>query len=466
MNPAQKALMWLASPFTRKQEPTIETKSYIPNTYGYWGSSPVQRDGITALFSNMWSDKNDAGLSNPREHLDAYRQIFKNFPQFADVVKRKRDLIGNPVIESPDQAWADDVNAYLMNLRSIGEVYNPFAYDMGISCLLDQLIETIYVDGSGFVTMLDGNGRMVEGRNKLEAVKVHDPYRLWYQQSEIDVYDLWYQTKGESRIISGSKADVFKALQFDRTQWIWGKPLAYHSEYILRLFLVSVGAREQSNARAGSPLELTMFGFKTQGGLDPMLSKYMTDDARNYAMAAADKYREAIANKNTKLNEGVDVVGVAPAEMSVSSHTYGQGAQSPPNFQLEVELYLKWAASSWGYPLALLGMDDGSDGLGSAKYAYAAAIANLAAHNSQVYLSKNIVQPLIDRRMLDERKTAPKEYRIVWTGKTLEDQKSESEIKKVEAETLKLQLEAYEMALMSLTPDEQEAVVRKLPWGR
>jgi len=68
--------------------------------------------------------------------------------------------------------------------------------------------------------------------------------------------------------------------------------------------------------------------------------------------------------------------------------------------------------------------------------------------------------------MLDERKTAPREYRIVWTGKTLEDQKNEAEVNKVKAETLKLQLEAYEMALMNLSPAEQEAIVRTMPWGK
>jgi hypothetical protein len=468
MNPAQQAIKWLTSPFTRKpaQEPEVQ-KSYLPNTYGYWGSAPVQRDGITALFANMWSESRDAGLSNPREHLDAYRQIYKNFPQFADVVKRKRDLIGNPVIESAtDPVWADEMNQFLANIRSIGEVYNPFAYDMGITCLLDQLIETIYVDGSGFATMLDVNGKMLEGRQKLDAVRVHDPMRFWYQQREIDVYELWYQTKGESKIITGSKVDAFKALQFDRTQWIWGKPLAYHSEYILRLYLVALGAREQANARAGAPLELTIFGFKLPNNFDPAMGMKMTNEARNYAEAAAQKYREAIGDKQTKLNEGVDVVGVAPSDMSVTSHMYGKDVQFPSEFTDEVSLYLKWAASSWGYPLALIGMDDGSDGLGSAKYAYAAAIANLAAHNSQMYLSKNIIQPLIDRRMLDERKTAPREYRIVWTGKTLEDQKNEADVAKVKAETLKLQLEAYEMALMNLSPAEQEAIVRTMPWGK
>lgn len=439
------------------------SKGYL-SSYGSWGSAPMQRDGITALMANLWTNSDDAGLTNPREHLDAYRQIFKNFPQFADVVKRKRDLIGNPIIESKDQAWADDVNAYLANIRSIGEVSNPFGYDIGISCMLDQLIESIYVDGSGFTTMLDKDGRMVEGKAKLDAVRVHDPMRFWFKQSNIDVYDLWYLSRGEQKIIKESKGDAFKALQFDRTQWLWGKPLAYHSEFVLRLFLVSVGAREQSNARAGAPLELTIFGFKIPNNFDPAMGMKMTQDARNFADSAAAKYREAIANKNTKLNEGVDIVGVAPSDMTVASHTYGKDATSPPEFVSEAETYLKWAAASWGYPLALIGMDNGSDGLGSAKYAYAASIANLAAHNGQMYLSKNVIEPLISRRMLDERKKAPK-FSIVWTGETLQDQKNNADIKKVEAETLKLQLEAYESALMNLTPDQQERVVREMPWG-
>ena len=437
-------------------------KAYYSNS-GFLNRLPMQQDGITALFANLYGGRSDMGLSNPRESLDAYRQIFRNIPQFADVVSRKRDMIGNPIIEADDTKWADEMNAWLAQLSSIGEVENPYGYDKGISCLLDQLIETMYVDGSGFTTFLDNQGKdLVKG--KLGGVRVHDSQRFHYEQSAaaLDVYDLWYCRRGMDEVVTAKAKDYFKALQFDRTQWLWGKPLAYHSEFVLRLFLVSVGAREQANARMGAPLELTMFGFSLPTALDPAMYSMMTDDARNYANQAANAYKEAIANKNTKLNAGVDVVGVAPANMTISSHSYGKDAQSPPNFQLEAPMYLQWAASSWGYPLALIGMDSGGDGLGSQKYAYAAATANLAAATSQIYLSQNIIQPLIDRRMLDERTTAPKGYRIVWSGKTLEDQAKESEIKKMEAETAKTTIEAWASALMNLSPQEQQTFRERL----
>lgn len=424
---------------------------------------PVQQTNITALFANMYGSSTDAGLSNPRESLDAYRQIFRNIPQFADVVKRKRSLIGNPTIESDtDPKWAEDVNQWLAELPSIGEAFNPFAYDKGISCALDQIIESIYVDGSDFVSFLDKDGRVLSKSAKLDALKIHDPIRFHYESIEPERYDLHYLTATNDIIIKADRRDTFKALQFDRTQWIWGKPLAYHSEFVLRLYLVSVGAREQSNARNGSPLELTIFGFTQNQNLDPAMTKMLTDDARTYAESAASKYREAIANKNSKMNEGVDVVGVAPASMSVSSHTYGKDAKTTSDFVNESQTYLQWAASSWGYPLALIGMDSGGDGLGSQKYAYAASIANLSAATSQIYLGYNLIKPLIDKRMADERKLAPKDYRIVWSGQTLEDQRNQAEIKKIDAEAAKTTLDAWVVALQNLTPQEQAAFKDKL----
>lgn len=432
-------------------------KSIHPSlTTAVYSHYPIQQNSITALFANLYGSNQPAGLNDPRDGMDAYRQIYKNIPQFADVVKRKRDLIGNPIIEHTDSVWAKDMNQWLESIKSIGEVDNPFGYEYGINSVIERICKSTFVDGNAFTSFLDQDGMPIRVGKKMDCIRVHDSYRFRYYGIDEDRFELRYSKRGKEIILGKADTIYMKSLKFEPTQWLWGKPLAYHSEFVIRLFLVSAGAREQSNARSGAPLELTMFSFDTPNALDPASTMLMTEESQAQAQRAADAYSQAVANRHTKLNQGVDVIGISPSSMKVSSHVYGQGVPSPVNYQVEVVLYLQWAASSWGYPLALIGMDSGGDGLGSQKYAYAASTANLAAGTSQLYLSQNLIKPLIDRKMFEMKREAPKGYKIVWDGQTLEDQRNQTEIKKMSMETAKIQMEAYEKALMILSPDEQD----------
>jgi len=412
---------------------------------------------LEALFYQMYGDTMQP-FASPRFGLTDYRLIYEKIAPYANAIDIKRSLIGNPIIESKDSGYADEMNARLSELKSTGELRNAYATDKGIGTMLDELVVDLFVDGSAFVTFEDAQGlELRTSTSKLECVRVHDAARFDYIETGIpDAYVLQYIKQGIQTEITTYR-DSFRVMQFDRTKYLWGKPLGFHTPFILRHWLVSLGAREQSNARIGAPLELTIFGTPAPtASLDPASAMIYSRDAKAASELAAQTYRTAIANKNTKLNQGVDVVGVAPTDMKITTHRYGEGAQSPVNFQLEFDLYMKFAGSSWGVPLVLTGLKDSSGGIGSEEFKYAAAFATNAAAKQQAYLDQNIVRPILSRYAMAERRNAP-EYNIVWDGQTIEDLASLADTKQKEAQANLTALQGLELAQQLLSPAEQAA---------
>lgn len=412
---------------------------------------------LEALFYQMYGDTMQP-FASPRFGLTDYRLIYEKIAPYANAIDIKRSLIGNPIIESKDSGYADEMNARLAELKSTGELRNAYATDKGIGTMLDELVVDLFVDGSAFVTFEDAQGlELRTSTSKLECVRVHDAARFDYIETGIpDTYVLQYIKQGIQTEITTYR-DSFRVMQFDRTKYLWGKPLGFHTPFILRHWLVSLGAREQSNARIGAPLVMTLFGVPMPTGqLDPAASTLAMRESIAAANTMKGAYTAGIANRNRKMNQPVDVVGVVGADVKMSKHVYGEGIASQADFIEEFDLYMKFAGSSWGVPLVLTGLKDSSGGIGSEEFKYAAAFATNAAAKQQAYLDQNIVRPILGRYAMAERRNAP-EYNIVWDGQTIEDLASIADTENKQAQANLTVLQGLELAQRLLSPAEQAA---------
>jgi len=442
----------------RKEVVSPTEKAYIPsivNGLGYYPQTSIEQ-----MIKDAYQGGDDP-LTDPRLKLRLFQMIAAVYPYAADVIDRKTALVGTPYIESDDERFEDEMNAYFRELRSIGELQNPFAYDNGLGYLCDQLTKRIYTDGSSFLSFLDANGQPIKPNGKIEAIRLHDPERIYYQCRYLDVYELIYSHAGEREVITADRLHNFKALQFERTQSLWGKPLTADAELVLRWWLTAGKSREGYNVRAGAPLEVTMFGFeKPANNEDPSIYNKKLEQLQAAADTIAASYRTAIANKHDK-KQGVDLVGTIPASISMETHTYGSGSRETSNFVEEMDLYNRMIASTLKYPIALLGLDNGSDGLGSKKYEVAAENAMRDAEKVREYLSGNVITPILNQKMLTDRTKAPK-YKILWSGGNLADQSAKVATEKTQAEAMKILLEAYELVNMNLPPDDSEDIAERI----
>jgi hypothetical protein len=204
-----------------------------------------------------------------------------------------------------------------------------------------------------------------------------------------------------------------------------------------------------------------MFGTTSPAGNeDPAIYAKKLQVVQNSADGIAEEYRKAIANRHSTEN-GVDLVGVVPQNISLATHTYGKDSKTTSDYVQEMNKLDQYICTTLNYPLALLGLDNSSDGLGSAKYEVAAGIAMGDAVMAQKYWAKNLITPLINQKALAERSITPK-YQIEWEGGNLSDQASKANVRKTNAEATKLALEAYELANMNLPPEDREKVVEHL----
>lgn len=416
------------------------------------GLSPVIRQ-----FADCFTE--DAILKDPRQYLMVYRAMGEKLGFVSTAYQRKRDLIGVPEIVSEDEAWAQEANAMLNEIRYCGEQSGDFHAKRGFGAIIHWVVQSTFTDGQTFVSLIDRNGDLLNrATQKAEYLRVHDSARFNFQEVLPDHFELWYTRQG--RIIVMRENPAFMPVTFRDSRYNWGLPLSYECETTVSMLLTAMGNRQGAHYRLGNPTSLTHIGFEVNKEVNPGVAKMLVDIAKENADAAAASYRRAVAESNRTFKPR-DITLVMPIDSKIETKMIGEGARAITEYVPEIMFSVKLVVMPLNYPAVLLGLDGAGGGIGSEEFRFSADAAMADAETHRIRLEDQFVRPLTNQLMVRNSRRIPK-YEIQWNGSSLLNDKVIAETRKTNAEALKFEIEAFTMARSEMGPENAMMVAEEL----
>lgn len=426
-----------------------EQKKHIGN----WGRSSyttsVNEHAIINLInecnSNKRAGKKIAG--DPRAKLEIYRALDWAFPFISRAINIHADFMGRPIVETENEALKAQIESFWNSFYVCGELKSDFDLDKGMELFARDLLKQTLRDGlQPYKIEVADDGKTING------ARLHDSAKFDFEWNESsNMYQLRY-TNAKLPI---KPNDFFQICKVSRSsQFLWGIPLTYNTEFYAETLLRVMIARRDSHIRVGNPPSFTTLSYDLPDNIhDKDLQSSLMDLASDKADQVMDGYKSALS-RMYETGRPEDMVMMLPGKMKLDTKMFGQGAQGINNYSQEYELYALQIAMSTDVPVEFLGMRGASAGLGTDFFRVMKEMLTQRKRTNQHIIGTH-VKHITDLYLIsiNANSNAMNQYTIGWDEPDISDEKMAAETDKFEAEAFAAQMLNYMDLRLNLGQD-------------
>jgi len=430
------------------RQATEATKSY--GGYGGYGSSfmgdysggyNLQQNPIIKVLGQQTVS------ADPRVKLATYRALTGALTIIQRAIQVHSEFIGTPNVivgEKGNPRAVAILERFWAETPIFGKYINPMSADHGLGSFVSQMIASTFGDGSQFFRLMQPPTTARVNKSPIEGLRLFDSGDFEYIPDPADLERalLSYMSPNGQIYITPEMGYGEFHFSIDR-RFPWGTPIAYGPEFFCRQFIEFIIAHIDGTKRKANPIGITLIGFKAPP------QQAMTN-AKEYAANAQimmestqklkDTHKDALrVSKTTGAPQ--DEILILPGDVSLSSQFYGAGIEMPPNFEEMCAQLVKDVALGLDTPMMFLGIDQGGGGLGSSLFAYQKTSLVEATKKEREKLEKNCLRVICDQVLVQNSiQVTPDTYGLEWETVDLDDEKLEAETRKLDAEAFAQEL--------------------------
>ena len=447
-----------AAPATTKDAPTNTAEKAASDwnfgqgfrvNYNYGADTPIDR-----LLNST------AGLvpgCDPRAILPTIQSLNYIVPVYIAAQTGFISLLGHPVIVCKDEKFKELIEKTVWPKIALhGEKIDYMSETKGIEHVARAILSRAFTHGMGFWMAVDQDQQIAfDRKQKITGIRVCDPMRWDAQEYRPDYITWQYQREGNIFDIRRDRvAGVLNLPNRRMPEGVWNRPMAYEGLFLAEIWLKALIARSRKHVRDGAPATITTITGEHPEEADMNMMQANNKMLNENLAPVKAAFMDAIKHVN-ETGRAADIIITHGGPLSIDSHTYGEGQTWLTNFQDEVREYLRWIAVTTDFPIYRLVPTDGG-GLN--------ADNSKSQDDSAVQISVTIHQPAVAAELkaitdsICEREGIRiPTYTVEFEGGNFDNPKTVAEIEKIQAETHKVLIEAFDACAVSSGMDAARA---------